>query len=199
MKRLTALLFLCACAAGASEGDEAATPPDTAIGAGAVDSLELPLPDSAPAAPREEPAPAGQPAAASASTDYTGRVIVSSLGGRDATTLQTADGMRFVAGPLESELRALSNAELIVQSTRGVGTVGDPLIVDGYTVLRIEGETPFIGMLRADGGITLETGESLTLAGFPAALNGAAGNKVWIIGTRSGNHLDVGSAGLIRR
>ena len=199
MKRVIALLFVCACAAGAGGGDEAATPPDTAIGSDAVDSLGLPEADSAPGDVGESSVAADQPAPSPSSTDYSGRVIVSSLGGRDATTLQTADGMRFVAGPLESELRALSNAEVIVRSARGAGTVGDPLIVDGYTVVRIEGETPYIGTLRADGGITLESGESLTLAGFPAALNAEAGHKVWIIGTVDGNRLDVGSAGVIRR
>lgn len=121
---------------------------------------------------------------------------------RTVITAEDADGPVFLVGDLESELRRASGAIVRVTGRPASGAPGEALRVDAYRLLEVDGERPWVGIVRAgEDGVALEPedGEAgeLHLIGLPTGAIGT-GAKAWIVGRREGVELRVRSYGVLR-
>lgn len=121
---------------------------------------------------------------------------------RTGITSREGAGPVLLVGDLEPELRRISGATVRVTGEPATGTPGDALRVRDYRLLEIDGDQPWVGVVRdGDEGpeLAVEDGEPATLAlvGLPAgALE--AGAKAWVVGRREANDLRIRSYGVLR-
>lgn len=196
----SALLLAIAAGVGCSSPPP---PPDTVEmdpGAAApADVTEAVLDTPWPATPPETVAPSDAPPPPSGQAPpvapgVRGRVGASGTDHEPMTTLQV-EGRRalIITGPLESELRSLAGATVVVRGTES-GAARRTIQVESYEIVEINGERPFVGLVLP--GDRLAAGaDTLTLEGAPDALR--AGDRVWITGERRGTRLRVSSWGAI--
>jgi hypothetical protein len=131
-------------------------------------------------------------------TEYRGKVVVT--GTEPATSVQlTGEGNLELIGGLEPELRRLAGATVMVQ---GALQGQKPLLrleVQSYEITDIDGEVPSTGvLLMKDDQVWLAGKDTLQLDALPENLRAKEGAKVWIVGERSGQKLEVQSYGVIR-
>lgn len=120
------------------------------------------------------------------------------------TAIAPADGSAsiYLVGELEPELRRVSGATARVTGEPTAGAPGDALRVRDYRILEIDGDRPWVGVVRdGDEGpeLAVEDGGPATLAlvGLPAgALE--PGAKAWVVGRREANVLRIRSYGELR-
>jgi hypothetical protein len=73
------------------------------------------------------------------------------------------------------------------------------LMASDYEVTQIDGATPATGLLKSENGkLWLAGRDTLELAGAPEALRVKEGAKIWVVGRRAGDSLEVQSYGIIR-
>ena len=150
--------------------------------------------DTAPSRATHPVLPAG--ATVQAADSVRGTVVVTSMGPSSRATLSADDGPPVILeGALESELRQLSAARVVVFGTPS-GAQRRSMTVQRYEVVAIDGERPTIGTVLPDGRLAAG-GDTLTVMGQPEPL--PSGAKVWIIGQRDGTRLRLQSWGIIRR
>lgn len=128
-----------------------------------------------------------------------GHVSVTSMGPRPLTTLVTDSTSPIVLeGPLEPELRQVNGAYVEVQGKQTETPPHGGIEVEHYVILEIEGEQPYVGRLDSTGTqLTVEDGSTLRLVGLPQPIQGAA--RIWVIGDRRDDVLEVRAAGVLAR
>ena len=146
-------------------------------------------------------APVGGEPEAPAPDTLEGRVMATGGAPEPLTTLVTEDRSVVLRGDLLPELSRLDGATVRVTGRLEGDGPGDALLVLEYELLRIDGQTPRVGVLvMGERGVALETdsGERLTLVGAPAALGDRLGARVWVVGPLQEGALLLQSYGMIR-
>lgn len=120
---------------------------------------------------------------------------------RTSIAPEDGGGAVFLVGELEPELRRVSGASVRVTGEPVTGSPGDALRVRDYRILEIDGDRPWVGIVReGDGGpelaVEAREPESLRLIGLPAG-SIDAGAKAWFVGRREGAELLVRSYGVL--
>lgn len=150
------------------------------------DGVSAAIPVAEPPAP---PSPA-------AGDSLTGTLIAGGTTESPLTTLQTAAGASvFVRGGLESDLRALASAEVLLRGRLDASGERPVMHVTGYEVLSVNGQRPWVGRVLPEGRLATDA-DTLRLRGSVGAPEGAL---VWVTGARDGATLNVASFGVIRQ
>lgn len=155
---------------------------------------------AADSAPVDSSAQSSDPALAQ-ELRLSGRVVNSGTENFTITTLQVEGSppTRLV-GHLQSELRALAGAEVLVHGS--LDSTGGARVLDarGYELLSINGRRPRVGtLLVREAGLYLAAIDTLRLIPELASLREHAGAKVWVVGSADSgaNELRVESYGVI--
>ena len=139
--------------------------------------------------PTPPPADPGSP------VTHEGTVIVSGVEGLVDLRLDTDAGQIGLVGGWVDEIKNLSGARV---SVRGDGR-DEAFEVRGYTVVEVNGERPWVGVvLSYAGGFRLDGPDPVGLTGESARLQELVGSKIWVTGPRSGDGVQVVSFGVIR-
>jgi hypothetical protein len=146
--------------------------------------------------------PGGQSEAApvhAPDAEYRGKIVLTGTEPGTAVRLVGDSGHVELAGALEPELRRLAGASVVVRGSLQGARPAQILMAGDYDVTEIDGATPAIGVLKPKNGkLWLAGRDTVELAGAPEALRGKEGAKVWVVGLRAGNRLEVQSYGIIR-
>ena len=186
--RIAAVVLIAACGGGGEATPDA--PSDTV-------ASPLPSPDTAAVA-ADTSGSAAAPAPSGGRTTMSGlrgKVVASGTENMNLTTLQGVAGpMVVLRGNLESELRALAGATVMVGGSETMENNRRVIDVQEYEVVDINGEKPVVGTLVQPNKLATAT-DTIDVVGEVKA---APGSKVWITGDRSGKQLKVRSYGVIR-
>lgn len=130
----------------------------------------------------------------------TGRVVSTGTVQAPMTVLQLEKGGPVgLIGDMEPELQRLAGATVRVTGTPSDRFPGGGLEVRSYEVLSIDGTEPHVGVLiERDGAFWLADSDTLRLEAVPAELQGRTGAKIWVIGRRGGDAIQIQSYGVIR-
>lgn len=141
-------------------------------------------------------------AASAADTTVEGTVRVVGPAERSQLILAGATASVGLAGPLVGELRRLSGATLRATGTPQNNSVPSPpraVAVRDYQVLEVDGQRPLVGILLSrDGRLWLAGRDTVELLNAAPDLAARLGAKVYVIGVRVGDRLQVRSYGVIR-
>lgn len=150
--------------------------------------------------PRSSRDTAPPPAATDRGSVLTGKVYVTgSEPLTRATLVRDEPGEIILLGGLEPELRRLSGATVLVRGRESRQGPNRTLDVENYEVLSVDGEAPAVGTLEyRDNRVLLIGRDTVELTSIPAGLRTKHGAKVWIVGQRAGNMLEVRSFGVLR-
>ncbi len=169
----------------------------------ASDSGQLPALDSSRGPQRlEEPStdPASGSMTMRAENRIRGTLAATGTAEIPSVTLRDDEGGAFIlTGDLEGELARLTGAWIDVSGELHEQSPIPTFAVQSYVVLEIDGATPLVGVLsETDGGLQILAGSAVNLGTVPTGLREAVGAKVWILGPRRGDVLQVKSFGVIR-
>jgi hypothetical protein len=146
--------------------------------------------------------PSGQPQTApthAAEAEYRGKLVITGTEPGTSVRLVGDSGHVELAGALEPELRRLAGASVVVRGSLQGDRPAQTLMASDYEVTQIDGATPATGLLTSENGkLWLAGRDTLELAGAPDALRGKEGAKIWVVGRRAGDSLEVQSYGIIR-
>jgi hypothetical protein len=124
------------------------------------------------------------------------------MGVSPATTIvvRSADGQAVrLEGPLSEEVGTLTGATVAVFGTVRAGGPMNTIVVDRYDLLAVDGQVPYVGIVRiADGNVWLHGDRPLLLRGAGSTLESLVGAKVYVLGTRTADTVVVASMGVIR-
>lgn len=143
---------------------------------------------------------ATQSAALSTSDTLTGRIELTGSQPTAAVTLILVSGESFeLRGPLLGELRALAATTVRVIGRRASGSPRRDFDVTEYELLAVDGERPIVGTLALrEAAVWLEGVDTVQLSLVPPLLVSKIGAKVWIVGRRTRDAVQVQSFGVIR-
>jgi hypothetical protein len=131
--------------------------------------------------------------------EYRGKLVITGTEPGTSVKLVGDSGQVELAGALEPELRRLAGASVVIRGALRGARPAQTLEARGYEVTEIDGATPATGLLkRGDGKLWLAGRDTLELAGVPEALREKEGAKIWVVGRRGGDSLEVQSYGIIR-
>jgi hypothetical protein len=135
----------------------------------------------------------------SAEAEYRGKLVLTGTEPGTSVRLVSDSGHVELAGALEPELRRLAGASVVVRGSLQGAPPAQTLEASDYEVTEIDGATPATGLLETGNGqLRLVGRDTLELAGAPEALRGKAGAKIWVVGRRTGDSVEVQSYGIIR-
>jgi hypothetical protein len=102
-------------------------------------------------------------------------------------------------GTLTGELRRLSGARVEVRGALAQPGPADRMIVNDYTILEVDGQRPFVGILASSNGrLWLVGQDSLALSDPQGRLEMLAGSKVWVVADTTVSPAPVQAYGVIR-
>jgi hypothetical protein len=131
--------------------------------------------------------------------EYRGKLVITGTEPGTSVKLVGDSGHVELAGALEPELRRLAGASVVVRGSVQGARPAQTLEASDYEVTEINGATPATGLLKAENGkLWLAGRDTFELAGAPELLRGKEGAKIWVVGRRAGDSLEVQSYGIIR-
>lgn len=143
-----------------------------------------------------------QPAQPTDPTEASIQGVIETIGKAPMTmvVLRPAHGPPVrVDGPLADEVARLTGATVTLFGTAQPGSPYRTVAPTHYEIVAIDGEKPFVGVLRVEGdAVRLEGTPTLRLAGVPRALRDQAGARVYVLGSLRDGVVTVLSFGVIR-
>jgi hypothetical protein len=134
-----------------------------------------------------------------AEAEYRGKLVITGTEPGTSLRLVGDSGHVELAGALEPELRRLAGASVVVRGSLQGARPAQTLEASEYEVTEIDGATPATGLLEtASGQLQLVGRDTVELVGAPQVLRGKEGAKIWVVGRRAGDSLEVQSYGIIR-
>jgi hypothetical protein len=136
------------------------------------------------------------PAPGDAQPGIRGEVVAGGTAQDPVTSLSVAGAQPLiVTGPLESDLRALAGATVVVHGEES-GETRRTIRVESYGIVEINGERPVLGWVAHGDRLVVED-DTLAILGAQPGME--PGSLIWITGDRSAGQIRVGSWGVIRR